>query len=57
METHSIVSIEMDIMKVNGIPILVIISTVLYYATFFELVNLKIEKIAKAISKITKIYR
>ena len=32
MEAHGNVSIGIDIMKVNGIPFLVTISTVLYYA-------------------------
>ena len=57
MEAHSDVSIGMDIMKVNEIPFLVTISTVLHYAAFFELANLKIETPSEAIKTMTKIYR
>ena len=57
IETHVNVSVGMDIMKVNGILFLVTISTVLHYATFYELEDLKMNTIANDIKKMVKIYR
>ena len=37
MKLHSNITIGMDVMKVNGVPLLVTISTVLHYAALFEL--------------------
>ena len=57
MEAQGRVSISMDIMEVNGIPFLVIISTVLQYAACFDLSDMKTETKAKAIEKMVRIYR
>ena len=57
MKIHGEVAIGMDIMKINGVPFLATISTVLHFDALYELKDMRIDATAKAIIKMLNIYK